>query len=82
MKDIDFKYLKQPKKLIQMNDDEKSHVVENIHNDVKFLMNNGFMDYSLLLTIRQLGARNSVNTYKNKVLNLNEKLIDFDESFG
>jgi len=65
-----------------MNDDEKSHVVENIHNDVKFLMNNGFMDYSLLLTIRQLGARNSVNTYKNKVLNLNEKLIDFDESFG
>jgi len=52
MKDIDFTYLKRPKKIIQLEDHEMCTLVQNIQNDVQFLMRNGFMDYSLLLCVR------------------------------
>ena len=52
LKDIDFCYLKYPKKLIRMEPDVMQMLLTSIQIDVKFLMDQGFMDYSLLLCIR------------------------------
>lgn len=74
LKDLDFLRLKEVKKFISFNNDDWKQITKIISDDVKFMQDMGFIDYSLLLAIREIKSED-----ENEVVNM---LENFDKSKG
>lgn len=54
LKDLDYIRMKEMFKFFQMSEDDISRILKQIDKDVNFLINQRFMDYSILFTIKKV----------------------------
>lgn len=54
LKDLDFLRLKDIKKFINFDNEDWHTITSNLSKDVKFMQDMGFIDYSLLMSIRKI----------------------------
>lgn len=54
LKDLDFLRLKDLKKFVNFDNEDWSKITHNMAKDTKFMQDMGFIDYSLLLSIRKI----------------------------
>ena len=61
LKDLDFLRLKDLKKFINFDNEDWHKITTNLTKDVKFMQDMGFIDYSLLLSIRKIEGDDNSN---------------------
>ena len=54
LKDLDFLRLKDLKKFINFDNEDWNQIISGINKDVKFMQDMGFIDYSLLISVRKI----------------------------
>ena len=54
LKDLDFIRLRDPLNFFDMQESEVFNIMHVLENDVNFLMQHKFMDYSLLLAVKKV----------------------------
>ena len=54
LKDLDFIRLRDPLSFFVMQESEVFNIMQVLENDVNFLMQHKFMDYSLLLAVKKV----------------------------
>merc|ERR1712127_203836 len=54
LKDLDFLRLKDLKKFVNFDNEDWQKITTNLAKDCKFMQDMGFIDYSLLLSIRKI----------------------------